>query len=61
MSNAISIKPCEQFRPESHFELTQEGDVFRVWVFDHAIGEGHSIEAAMDDAHRAIRRWVDGE
>ena len=43
----------------AYLELLPGGPGFIVWLFDMQIGEGETVEAALDDAKATIRRWVD--
>ena len=39
----------------------KDGEGFIVWLFDYKIGEGETVEAALDDAKNAVRRWVESD
>jgi hypothetical protein len=44
----------------AYLELLPSGENgFIVWLFDHQIGEGDTVEEAIADARDNIRRWTE--
>lgn len=45
----------------AYLELLPGGEGFLVFLFDQQIGEGETVEAALDDAKKSVRRWTEVE
>jgi hypothetical protein len=51
----------EDYDANHHLEVLpgDSDDEFAVFLFDRVIGEGATVDAALDDARANIRRWTE--
>lgn len=49
----------DDFDANGHLEVLPDDDAggFLVFLFDYAIGDGDTVEAALNEAKKNIRRW----